>query len=238
MMIPLTTCRQPAPSRRSLLALTLILLATFAGITDMWAADAVTLDKVELLPGRATQVAIHLNNETAYTAFQMDISLPQGVTLAQTDGTAGISLSSRATAHNLTTKTLKDGTIRVLAYSMQNQTITVGSGDLLLLTLTADATFQGSETIKLKKIRFTTTAIKEVKFPNVSAICERIPVIPGDANGDGRVTITDAVYIVNYVLQQPAPDFIPAAADLNGDGNITITDAVMVVNIILGQTQQ
>jgi len=64
------------------------------------------------------------------------------------------------------------------------------------------------------------------------------PVIAGDANGDGKVTITDAVYIVNYVLQQPAPDFILEAADLNADGSITITDAVMVVNIILGQGQE
>ena len=59
----------------------------------------------------------------------------------------------------------------------------------------------------------------------------------GDANGDGKVTITDAVYVVNYILGQPAADFCEEAADLNGDNNITITDAVMIVNIILGQGQ-
>lgn len=62
------------------------------------------------------------------------------------------------------------------------------------------------------------------------------PVIAGDANGDGKVSITDAVYVVNYVLQQPASDFCEEAADLNGDGHITITDAVMIVNIILQDT--
>ena len=61
--------------------------------------------------------------------------------------------------------------------------------------------------------------------------------VKGDANNDGKVTITDAVYVVNYVLQQPAADFHVKAADVNGDGNISITDAVMIVNIILGQTQ-
>jgi len=60
-------------------------------------------------------------------------------------------------------------------------------------------------------------------------------VLAGDVNGDGKVSITDAVYVVNYVLQQPAADFQEKAADLNGDGKITITDAVQIVNIILGQ---
>jgi len=57
----------------------------------------------------------------------------------------------------------------------------------------------------------------------------------GDANGDGKISITDAVYVVNYILQQAAADFNEKAADVNGDGSITITDAVQIVNIILGQ---
>ena len=59
--------------------------------------------------------------------------------------------------------------------------------------------------------------------------------IPGDANGDGAVTITDAVAIVNYILGNPSAGFNKAAADVSGDGNISITDAVGVVNIILTQ---
>ena len=55
----------------------------------------------------------------------------------------------------------------------------------------------------------------------------------GDANGDGEVTITDAVGIVNYILGNPSGSFNESAADVNGDGKITITDAVGVVNIIL-----
>ena len=57
--------------------------------------------------------------------------------------------------------------------------------------------------------------------------------IPGDANGDGQVTITDAVAIVNYILGNASANFNLFAADVNRDGNITITDAVGVVNIIL-----
>ena len=55
----------------------------------------------------------------------------------------------------------------------------------------------------------------------------------GDANGDGNVTITDAVAIVNYILNNGSSGFNFDAADVNGDKAITITDAVGVVNIIL-----
>ncbi len=57
----------------------------------------------------------------------------------------------------------------------------------------------------------------------------------GDVNGDGRVSITDAVGVVNNILNNSSETFDPAAADVNRDTRITITDAVGVVNIILNQ---
>ena len=66
-------------------------------------------------------------------------------------------------------------------------------------------------------------------------IDDTMPSLPamGDANGDGKVTITDAVAIVNKILGNESANFVFEAADVNGDGVITITDAVGVVNIIL-----
>lgn len=66
----------------------------------------------------------------------------------------------------------------------------------------------------------------------------------GDANGDGEVTITDAVAIVNYILGNASTGFNAEAANVNGDvdeeGNpiISITDAVGVVNIILNNVAE
>ena len=58
-------------------------------------------------------------------------------------------------------------------------------------------------------------------------------IVSGDANGDGVVTIADAMAIVNYILGQPLDGFVEANADVNGDGKITIADAVNLVNMIL-----
>lgn len=58
---------------------------------------------------------------------------------------------------------------------------------------------------------------------------------PGDANGDGSISISDAVSVVNCILGNPADGFSSSAADVNGDGKVTITDAVSIVNMILGK---
>ena len=55
----------------------------------------------------------------------------------------------------------------------------------------------------------------------------------GDANGDGEVTICDAVGIVNSILGNQPAHFVFEAADVNGDGKVTISDAVGVVDMII-----
>ena len=58
-------------------------------------------------------------------------------------------------------------------------------------------------------------------------------IVEGDATGDGIVSITDAVAIVNNILGKSSERFIKTAADVNHDGTISISDAVGVMNIIL-----
>jgi len=57
--------------------------------------------------------------------------------------------------------------------------------------------------------------------------------VQGDANGDGKVNITDAVAVVDYILGNPPAGFNETAADVNKDGKVNITDAVGIVDIIL-----
>jgi hypothetical protein len=54
----------------------------------------------------------------------------------------------------------------------------------------------------------------------------------GDANGDGKINIADAVYIVTYVFKGgPAPNPLESG-DANCDGKINVGDAVYLVNYI------
>ena len=61
------------------------------------------------------------------------------------------------------------------------------------------------------------------------------PVQPGDANGDGSISVTDIAVVVNCILQlDNNGGFSPDGADANGDGQITVTDIGVIVDKILG----
>ena len=57
--------------------------------------------------------------------------------------------------------------------------------------------------------------------------------VPGDANGDGVVNVTDIVATVNYIMNKPSDEFNKVAADVNNDGDVNVTDIVGMVNIIM-----
>ena len=57
----------------------------------------------------------------------------------------------------------------------------------------------------------------------------------GDANGDGRVNVGDAVFLVYYVFKQGDPPVDPDQSDVNGDGRLNVGDAVYLINYIFNQ---
>ena len=64
-------------------------------------------------------------------------------------------------------------------------------------------------------------------------IVEIDDIIPGDANKDKQVNVTDIVAMVNYIMNKPSTDFDFDAADVNEDGEVNVTDIVATVNIIM-----
>lgn len=60
-------------------------------------------------------------------------------------------------------------------------------------------------------------------------------VIPGDANGDGNVTIGDVSALIDYLLHNPGENFNALNADVNKDGGITIGDVSALIDILLSK---
>ena len=81
---------------------------------------------------------------------------------------------------------------------------------------------------------------ESVKEPGVQTF-SCIPVTPtptityvrGDANGDGEVGMPDVMFVVNYILGDPAETFNFDNADANLDGEIGMPDVMFIVNYIL-----
>ncbi len=56
--------------------------------------------------------------------------------------------------------------------------------------------------------------------------------ICGDANKDGTVNVSDAVYVINYVFIGGDPPDPMAAGDCNCDGSCNVSDAVWIINYV------
>ena len=57
-----------------------------------------------------------------------------------------------------------------------------------------------------------------------------LPVIRGDVNGDGNITISDVTNLIDILL---SGGDIPAGADVNGDGDVSIKDVTDLIDILL-----
>ena len=112
-----------------------------------FAQNSLSMDAVKIAPGQTAQVSVNLNNATPYTAFQFDMTLPEGITVEEA------TLADRATtSHILKTGTV-NGKYRVLAYSYNaeankgNEPLTGSEGAIVNLTLKAGETIAEGATI-------------------------------------------------------------------------------------------
>ena len=107
-------------------------------------------------------IAINLENATPYAGFQMDVALPQGLTLE------GAELTGRAASHMLMTGVNPDGSIRLLGFSLDNAEIAAGSDAIIILKVKADASLSSNDDITISDIFFTQANEVESVLPNVT----------------------------------------------------------------------
>ena len=55
---------------------------------------------------------------------------------------------------------------------------------------------------------------------------------PGDANGDGMVTISDVTTMIDLLISNNDP-YIDSRLDVDGDGSFTITDVTVLIDMLL-----
>jgi len=57
-------------------------------------------------------------------------------------------------------------------------------------------------------------------------------IINGDANADSMVSVSDVIYIINYLFKGGPPPHPCMSADVNGDGIISVSDVVWLINYL------
>ncbi len=200
--------------------------------------DKIVVAEVTASKGQQATIGIDLENKTTdLTAYQFDLTLPDGVSLSLNDkGKFLVTKTSRYgdDSQTLNVSKLEGNTYRFVCFSMSNEIITGTSGAILNASLTIGASVNtGSYEATITNIVVTKQDGTQMKLNDSKFSIIVTNVIKGDANGDGEVNVSDIVEIVNYIMGKPSVNFVQAAADLNGDGEINVTDIVKVVSIIM-----
>ena len=136
------------------------------------------IDDTSIHEGETMQLAVNLTNDIAFSGFQADVKLPEGLELCQEDGEYMISLSDRkGSDHVLTSAMLSDGTIRILSYSMNLNDFAGADGALVYLTVKATQHFVGDYEISIDNITFTQADLTEYSLkPTVCRIAGTVGI--------------------------------------------------------------
>lgn len=205
------------------------MVAMCAAATDRFYIEDFTIE-----PGETLRVSILLDNETAYTAFQTDLYLPDGLTVEQEDGDYIFDLTSRkGRDHNIASQIQADGAIRIMSYSPSIKPYSGNSGALVTFSIMANEDFSGPVSILLKNVLFTTTAGTEVPFANESCIVTLPIRFLGDVDKNGFVNISDVTALVDYLLNGDASAISLSNADCDGSGVVNISDVTTLIDYLL-----
>lgn len=197
-----------------------------------------TADNVKCVPGCLTAFNVNLLNRDDVTAFQFDVELPEGVSIYEENGQKEAELTNRGNGHMFQCIKTGENTYQFSALSLASKSFKKNEGPIVRMTLTTDGSKElGDYPIKVKNTELSKpNGMMVLPFDFTSTLTIKA-ADPGDVNGDGKITVTDAVYVFKYVNGETPEHFQMRAADVNNSNSITINDAVQIVNMILGNGQ-
>ena len=145
--------------------------------------DLMGAEGISLKPSETRRVSITLDNEMDYSAFQLDLMLPSGLTASN------FQLTGRASGHAFDVNTLQNGNIRALCYSPLLTAFSGHEGALLTFDVTATGNVSGDITVD--GIELVTTACQSVKL-------DAFTIGVNDASAVNELANGKAVARVNY----------------------------------------
>ena len=140
-------------------------------------------EDITLASGETRRVSILLDNEMGYSAFQLDLNLPEGLTASN------FQLTDRAGSHAFDVNTLQNGNIRALCYSPALTVINGHEGALLTFEVTAVGDVNGD--ILVDGIELVTAGCQSVKL-------DAFAIGVNNATGMNETSIVKTVARMDY----------------------------------------
>ena len=157
-------------------------------------SDLMSGKDITLNVGETRTVSIVLDNEMDYTAFQLDLTLPDGMTARN------FRLTDRAGSHSFDVNTLHNGDIRTLCYSPAMTAINGHDGALLTFDVTATTAIDG--VIGVNGIELVTTDCRTVSLDGF-AIGVNATTSVNELSGTKDVARVDYYNIAGQRISRP-----------------------------------
>lgn len=143
----------------------ILTLMLVAGALHAQAANELRIDDFSIQAGDTITVPVLLDNpDTDFAAFQFDLYMPAGLSVAE----GGFKLGERASSsHQLMTNVNGDHTT-VMAFSFPATNFTGQSGAVLTIDVVAAPGFEGQAVINVKNIALTTADALEHSHPDIA----------------------------------------------------------------------
>lgn len=176
-------------------------------------------------------VAIAADTYDPITGLQFDLIYPSTYYESFDNN---VQLADRATGMTVIQRQIDEQTIRCFCYFISENEIPAGTGDVLAIRLKPIGQVpEGSYTVQVKNIKLgTSDLVNKYSGADLQSTFTVIPGLKGDIDGDGELSVTDVVLLVNAVMDTSSIDNI-TKYDMDDDGEVTVTDVVLLVNAVM-----
>ena len=122
----------------------------------------------DISPEVSKAFSLELSNESEMTAFQMDVVLPNGLSL----DLSKTRLTGRCGNHQLQTKLLGNGKVRIICMSSDNTSISGKIGSVIDLWIKAEKGIAGNQIVKVENIIFSDVKARTYRMDPLSFVVD------------------------------------------------------------------
>ena len=190
--------------------------------------NQIYMTNVSCEAGSELVIPIQMTSTESITAFSVDVQLPQGFSFVS----AALD-SQRSNGHELSVN-VNGRVVSLASMSFSNKTFIGIDGTVVNITVSVPQDAEGQYSVLLNNMEMTVSPTKMYNPASYSGtIAVTAFVEPGDVNTDGKITITDAVGVVAFIINSNTEGLNRRAADADRNGEINVTDAVYVLNKVI-----
>ncbi len=116
-----------------------VALPDFTAMLRNYPVNSLTIQAEDIIAGKSGEVRVDMNNETAITALQTDLLLPEGITVAP----GSFHLGNRVPqGHKIEFRSYEDGRVRIILFSLDNLPISGSEGEIFSFELNVAKEFE------------------------------------------------------------------------------------------------